>query len=127
MKRSGPISRKPWRPKRKPIGGTFCWQRAPLKKRSAKKARENREQAKSKAILMRVHDGECQLKIPGVCQFFASDFAHTKGQAQGGGYTTSDGKLACRMCHQYAGNHPTEAYEKGWAVKSWQQVPAEVR
>lgn len=122
--RTAPLARRSTlAPGKKSIGGVFCWKRSPLKKVSKKKAKKNREQGKSKAILMRRHDGECQLKIPGICQWFASDFAHTKGQAQGGGHTTADGKPACRMCHTYATEHPAEAYAKGWAVKSWQKVP----
>ncbi len=71
---------------------------------------------------MRRDDGVCWYQIRGVCQYFASDYSHIKGQAQGGGHGTKDGRLGCRMCHEYIGAHPAEAFEKGWTVKSWQEV-----
>ena len=67
----------------------------------------------------------CELRIPGVCLGAGGKLSrsHRKSRGQGGENTMENVMIACgdgvTGCHGHIESHRTEAYEKGWLVKSY--------
>lgn len=103
--------------------------KSPLKKRSRKKAKSDRELAKLKKQLMKECDGVCELRIPGICTWYAVDPHHLKLQSQGGEHTRENVRMCCRLCHEYCQTHVEESLVNGWMKRrramtesEWEQI-----
>ena len=58
-------------------------------------------------------DGRCEMVSP-VCEGYGYEHHHLKGRV---GDLLTDSEwivLTCRSCHDYAGDNPALAYERGW-------------
>jgi hypothetical protein len=68
--------------------------------------------------------GDCEVRIPGVCQGRGTNMQHRRAQGQQGPWTPSNVIHVCGMgnafgCHGHIHQHPNEATAEGWTVKSW--------
>jgi hypothetical protein len=82
------------------------------------------EEKEARAAVAKRSGGRCEAAIHGVCQGQAREFQHRQAKGQMGGWTSSNGLAVCGHgnalgCHGYIHQHPLEAYEKGWSVRSW--------
>src|SRR5438067_9535263 len=64
----------------------------------------------------------CEVQIPGKCLGVGGNYHHRINRSQGGEYAPSAALWACGSgttgCHGWITDHPEEAWEKGWSVKS---------
>ena len=65
----------------------------------------------------------CEIAIPGVCLGRATNYSHRVNASQSGKYEPASALDACGSgttgCHGCLHANPSEAYENGWLVKSW--------
>jgi hypothetical protein len=63
----------------------------------------------------------CEVQRVGICQGRAVD-VHEKRRRSQGGNIMDEAILVCvcRMCHDWIGQHPVEAAEAGWHLRSWE-------
>jgi hypothetical protein len=47
---------------------------------------------------------------------------HRKLRKQGGPHTVDNILHICHQAHIYIHNNPTESYENGWLIKSWDEI-----
>ena len=90
--------------------------RAPIRSRSAKRARLYREQ--------RIPIVRALLDARPVCErchaAASTDVHEIKSRARGGSITDPDNLCAlCRSCHEWVTTHPTDAQQQGWLAPSW--------
>lgn len=95
------------------------------KQRQARKteaAGMTRKQAKD--IVRERSAGLCEFRFPGLCLGRGTNIAHIKPEGQGGLYVPSNLVMSCGFgnnhggCHGWQENNRTEAYERGWLVRS---------
>jgi hypothetical protein len=100
--------------------------RSPLKrdpnhripKISPRKARANRLLAKTKRQALIESDGQCELRVPGVCTGIAVDPHHLKHQSQGGTHERANVKVGCRACHEWCHKNHAEAVRMGLVIET---------
>lgn len=70
---------------------------------------------KKRAEFLRQND-VCQAKVPGVCQYWASDVHHRAGNV--GHLLIDEDKFmaVCRLCHGWIGRNVGEARKKEWII-----------
>lgn len=96
--------------------------RGPVKPRKHPTATD--EEKDSRAKVEARSGGMCEVGVPGVCQGQGREFQHRQAKGQLGQWTASNGLRVCGHgntdgCHGHIHSHPTEAYAKGWSVRSW--------
>jgi hypothetical protein len=104
MKRGGPLRRLT------PLTRTH-WVRKPTRQQPgwAKAVREVRRRSGDR----------CEIGTQ-LCTVVGSQTHHVLNRSQGGKADPELLKRTCAPCHRYIGDHPAEAYEKGWLIGSWE-------
>lgn len=84
-----------------------------IKQVSVKKAKEDAVYSKLRKDYLCLHSF-CQAKLPGICNYNATDVHHKKGR--GKYYLITTTWLAvCRQCHDWIETHPNDAKELGYS------------
>lgn len=82
------------------------------------------DERRARRIVRERSNGDCEVRIPGVCLGRATNFMHRQGKGQRGPWAASNGLDGCGSgttgCHGWITDHPAGAWPKGWYVKSWQ-------
>jgi len=90
---------------------------------STRKKQSLSDMRKSRHIVEDRSRGRCEVRIPGVCLGRAESMHHRQREGVGPSldfnliHTCGDG---CRGCHGWITEHPDDAWEKGWIVKTWE-------
>jgi 5-methylcytosine-specific restriction enzyme A len=88
--------------------------------RAAAEGAQAQARVKARGLALARDGGRCRR-----CLRPASDVHHRKVKGMGG--TSDEGRACglpnlisvCRPCHSWIHLHPTESYEQGWLVHSW--------
>lgn len=90
--------------------------RKPIRAVSVKRARENRERAKLRPLVV---GGPCAARLDG-CTGIATDWHERLSRARGGSITDPENGVGlCRHCHDYIGTHPAWALAEGWLLSQY--------
>ena len=65
-----------------------------------------------------LHTPVCEVMVPGVCDYNATQWHHRKLRSQGGTNEASGGLAVCAPCHDHIHKNTGRAYKQGWLVKS---------
>ena len=65
-----------------------------------------------------LHTPVCEVMVPGVCAYTATQWHHRQLRSQGGTNEASNGCAVCALCHDHIHRNTGAAYERGWLVKS---------
>lgn len=85
----------------------------------AKPQRVTPAEREARAVVTARSGGWCELGIFCSGGAYATDWSHRIGRAQLGPWNAANGGDACRLCHEWAQTHPTEARERtGWILRS---------
>jgi hypothetical protein len=71
-------------------------------------------------------NGDCEIRIPGVCTGRGTEWHHRRFRSQGGPWAPSNGLHLCGSCHQEVTDVRPEHDVNGWWVKShedWTSKP----
>jgi hypothetical protein len=90
--------------------------RTPIRAVSTKRARENRERAQLRPLVV---GGPCAARLHG-CTGIATDLHEVLSRARGGSITDlSNIRGLCRPCHTYITEHPAWALAEGWLLSQY--------
>lgn len=67
--------------------------------RSAPKSLTAAERRVHDLVLKTRSGGVCEFQLPGICEYWATDFCHRCAAGRGGKYVASNGMAGCRFCH----------------------------
>lgn len=81
---------------------------------SEKRKELNKEYSKL-AKQFKVDHPECEIKANEFCTIITEDVHHGAGRIGLNLLNMKRWKAACRSCHNYAHDHPKEAFDKGWS------------
>ena len=74
--------------------------------------KQARDEVKNRANL------RCEIRVWDICEGRVHQIHHKLRRSQGGTNDLDNLLAACNSCHQYAHDHPVEAYAKGWLIRS---------
>jgi 5-methylcytosine-specific restriction endonuclease McrA len=69
------------------------------------------------AVVVRAH-GRCEIRVWDICEGRVHHIHHQLRRSQGGSNDLDNLLAACNSCHTYLHQNPTEAYAKGWLIRS---------
>ena len=89
--------------------------RTPLKRRSKKRAAQEREYAQRRQRYLEDH-WRCQARACRDCRSWASEIHHQRGRVGARLLDERYWLAVCRPCHQWIEEHPAEARGRGWTL-----------
>ena len=113
MKRKRPLQRRTELKRGKPLKRT-AWKR---------KAPKNYIPSRVRRLVRERSAGVCELQVPNVCTYWATDIDHIKNRPhcdRDEKHDPSNLKHACRPCHDWKGANPDEAHERGIYRRAWE-------
>lgn len=86
---------------------------------SAKRRKLGRARKLTREAVYRRADGQCEICIPGVCEFSGGQVHELRTRARGGSITDPDNtRLSCAQCHAWVHEHPIEAAARGLLISA---------
>lgn len=96
----------------------------PLRKMSAKRARnEAQRKAEGEAYFIG-KDRPCKIRVPGICEGWATHWHEPENRAQGTGsaYDANKRVDCCLPCHRHAENNPLWSFENGMKISRYNRT-----
>lgn len=86
----------------------------PIKQRSEKKMREDREFARNRQRRKRLAKGACEMKVTRLCTGVGVEAHHVLRRAQHVDHSVENLRMACGFCHSWVHANPKRARELGF-------------
>lgn len=88
-----------------------------LRRQSARARSAAREWAAVTKIAIEAVGGVCQIQVPDVCTYWATEMHHRLPRSQGGPHTRANGLPGCNSCHFFVTTHPAWAVAHGFSLR----------